>query len=126
MAVGRAVPGGFEAAETSVQRWRRALVEWVGVPSAEVDGRVKTLATVCTAAGTSPDALLAAARDDLALVLTTAGEQGASLVVESFLIHNGLNVFGAVVCMPRTADQLAEQGERWVPGSPETPEATAS
>lgn len=124
MVVDGAVPGGFEPAET-VQRWRRALVEWVGVPAAEVDGRVETVATFCTAAGTSPDALLAAARDDLAPVLTAAEEQGASLVVQSFLIHNGLNVFGAIVCMPRTTDQLAEQGGRWVPGSPATPGAGA-
>jgi hypothetical protein len=104
-----------------VQRWRSALAEWVGVPAAEVDGRVEALATFCTAAGTSPDALLAAARDGLAPLLTAAEEQGVSLVVQSFLIHNGLNVFGAIVCMPRTVDELAEQGEQWVPGSPATP-----
>lgn len=118
MAVGRPVPNGFETAETSVQQWRRALVGWVGVPAAEVAGRVRTLATFCTAAGTSSQDLLAAARADLAAVLTAAEEQGAGLVVQSFLIHNGLNVFGAIVCMPRTADQLAEQDERWVPRRP--------
>jgi hypothetical protein len=78
---------------------------------------VEALATFCTVEGTSPDALLAAARDDLAPVLTAAEQQGTSLVVQSFLIHNGLNVFGAIVCMPHTADQLAEQGERWAPGA---------
>jgi hypothetical protein len=112
VALARAIPDGFEAS-AAVQRWRRALLGWVGVPVAEVDGRVETLATFCTVTGTSPDAVLAAARYDLPPVLAAAEEQEARLVVQSFLIHNGLNVFGAVVCMPRTTVQLAEQGDRW-------------
>jgi hypothetical protein len=106
------VPDELDTA-AAVARWRRALLDWVGVPVAEVDGRVATLAAFCAATGTSPGALLGGAGRALAPVLSAAAEHGASLVVRSFLIHNGLNTFGTVVCMPGTVAQLAEQGDGW-------------
>lgn len=39
----------------------------------------------------------------------------ANLVIQSFLVHNGVNVFGELICMPQTTAQIvAEQGEQWL------------
>lgn len=49
-----------------------------------------------------------------AYYLRAARDTGASLIVQSFLVHNGINVFGELACMPATADVIvAEQGKQW-------------
>jgi hypothetical protein len=36
-------------------------------------------------------------------------------VVQSFMVHNGINVFGDLVCLPNTPESLKrEQGNQWV------------
>ena len=43
--------------------------------------------------------------------LGIARDAEEKLAVQSFLIHNGVNVFGEIVCMPDTAESVArEQG----------------
>ena len=44
-----------------------------------------------------------------------ADQTSAKLIVQSFLVHNGVNVFGDLVCMPSTREQIvAEQGNQWI------------
>lgn len=38
----------------------------------------------------------------------------ANVPVESFLIHNGVNVFGDLVCLPGRPEDLRDQGARFV------------
>lgn len=99
-------------AEPSLDRWRRGL-ERIGHSSTEVEQRQEALLKHCADAGTSPDVLLAAAEAEfVAGVAPIAADE--PLFVQSFLIHNGINVHGAIVCMPRNPEELREQGERFV------------
>ncbi len=46
--------------------------------------------------------------------LSAARNSKANLVVQSFLVHNGINVFGDLVCMPDTVEGIMkEQGNQW-------------
>ena len=96
----------------SVERWRRGLHDRLGLSPAEIDERVGGLLEFCAATGSSPDGLVRIGVDDCGPVIAAAEEHHLKRVVESFLIHNGINVFGSIVCMPRTKEQLREQG--WV------------
>jgi hypothetical protein len=104
-------------ATAPVQRWERKLADRVGMSPSEIEERVATLLRVCAVIGRSPEQLLAEARLDCDPVVALGAECGADLVVRSFLIHNGVNTFGAIVCMPRTPEHLSEQGPRWTASS---------
>jgi hypothetical protein len=41
-----------------------------------------------------------------------------NLAWESFLIHNGVNVFGDITCVTGLPEDLAQQGARFVPWPP--------
>jgi hypothetical protein len=43
--------------------------------------------------------------------LKAARGKEVNLVVQSFLIHNGINVFGELVCMPGNAKDMADVGK---------------
>jgi hypothetical protein len=46
--------------------------------------------------------------------LSAARNSAANLVVQSFLVHNGINIFGDLVCMPDTVESIMkEQGNQW-------------
>ncbi len=50
-----------------------------------------------------------------ALYLSAARNSNSNLVVQSFLVHNGINVFGELICMPDTVEGvMKEQGSQWV------------
>jgi len=101
-----------------VQLWQWGLIDWVGVAPAETSQRIQALFSFCAAQQMAPHDLLQRACDgdtERAAVIAEAETAGVKLVVQSFLIHNGVNVHGALVCMPRTAEQLADQGWREAP-----------
>jgi len=89
-------------ADQPVRRWERKLADRVGMTPVEIGQRVVTLRRVCAVTNRSPEQLLAEARLDCDAVVALGAECGADLVVRSFLIHNGVNTFGAIVCVPRT------------------------
>lgn len=41
--------------------------------------------------------------------------EASDLAVESFLIYNGVNVFGEIVCVAGRPEDLAQQGPQFVP-----------
>ena len=67
--------------------------------------------TLVDACRSSPDKMARRA-----LYLKTAQvDRRANRVVQSFLVHNGINIFGELVCLPRGSQQVAtEQGGQWV------------
>lgn len=107
--------------DPTLRRWRDGLEEHVGLSTVEVEARQAALLQFCRAHGCTPGTLVAACRDGperlqrQAHYLTLASASPARLIVQSFLIHNGVNVFGEIVCMPATPAQVrAEQGAGWV------------
>ncbi len=105
----------------SVQRWSNGLLSMTGLTLAEVANRLDTLFQFCLQQGIDPETMAEDCRkgDDRVArrvyYLDIAGKTPTSLIVQSFLVHNGVNVFGDIVCMPGTRKQIvAEQGERWI------------
>lgn len=105
----------------SVQRWCAGLLHVTGLTQAEVANRLNTLFQFCLLQGIDPEIVAEECRKGedrvarRAFYLHIAGQTPASLIVQSFLVHNGVNVFGDLVCMPSTREQIvAEQGNRWI------------
>jgi len=103
-----------------VQRWCDALLRLTRCSPHEIAEKLETLLDFCARLATSPERLLEECRfapDRMArreFYLGAARNTLADLVVKSFLIHNGINVFGELVCMPGTAESIEkEQGEQW-------------
>lgn len=112
-------------ATPAVERWLGKLTELVGLGRDEREERAALLHRYCEERRTTPDGLIERWQDHPELTIRRRCPglpvtDGLVLTVESFLIHNGVNVFGDIVCMPRTAEHLAEQGERFArrPGAP--------
>ena len=105
----------------SIQRWSAGLLHVTGLTPAEVANRLDTLFQFCLQQGLDPETMAEECRkseDRLArraFYLHVAGETSANLIVQSFLVHNGVNVFGDLICMPSTREQIvAEQGSQWI------------
>jgi hypothetical protein len=105
----------------SVERWRDALFHIIGCSPIEISSRLELLLRFCADHSVSPDSLIGECRVHpdraarLGFYLGAARTSGANLIVRSFLIHNGINVFGDLVCMPSTAETIwREQGEQWI------------
>jgi hypothetical protein len=105
---------------SSIERWRRGLLHLTGCSPDEIAERVEVLMRFCAGQGASPDDIIDECRrgpDRMArrtFYLRAAHASEANLVVQSFLIHNGINVFGELVCMPATPRAIVtEQGEQW-------------
>jgi hypothetical protein len=97
-----------------VTRWRRALRTTVGLDASEIEARVAALHTFCAGHDTEPAEVLAHwdRYGELTARRDRAGGHEPDTVVESFLIHNGVNVFGDLVCIPKNADDLRQQWNR--------------
>jgi len=75
--------------------------------------------TWCAGAGVDPDAVV---RDWLSYPQLTVRRRlsmekaaaEANRVMEAFLIANGVNIFGDLVCMTTMPEHLAEQGPKFV------------
>jgi hypothetical protein len=105
----------------SIQRWCDGLLHVTGLTPAELEDRLDALFRFCALHDCDPETMAEECRqgsDRLArraFYLQMARDTPANLIVQSFLVHNGVNVFGDIVCMPRTREQIiAEQGEQWV------------
>ena len=105
----------------SIQRWSTALLDVTGLTSAEVANRLNTLFQFCLQQEIDPETMAEECRKGegrvarRAFYLRLASKMPANLIVQSFLVHNGVNVFGDIVCMPSTREQIvAEQGSQWI------------
>ncbi len=106
----------------SIQRWSDGLLRVTGLTAAEVENRLDILFQFCMLQGFDPEAVAVECRhrpDKLVrrtFYLQIAQESPSNLIFQSFLVHNGINVFGDLICMPSTQEQVvAEQGKQWVP-----------
>lgn len=99
-----------------VERWQRRLSRHVGMSEPERRALRAGLDEFCSRHGVDPATLLLKWETYPELTVRRRPRCGepANLAVESFLIHNGVNVFGDLVCVPgsRPSD-LADQGERF-------------
>ncbi|MGH8931016.1 MAG: hypothetical protein ACRDZO_10435 [Egibacteraceae bacterium] len=101
-----------------VYRWRLGLAKRVGLCEPEIAERVAQLEQYCAAHGITPDRLLKSweERGDLTVRRRPGATEAPNLAVESFLIHNGVNIFGDIVCVAgRRLEDLAAQGPQFVP-----------
>lgn len=108
-------------AYTSIQRWSAGLLHVTGLTPAEVANRLDTLFQFCLQQGIDPEIMAEECRKGedrvarRAFYLHIASKTPANVIVQSFLVHNGVNVFGDLICMPSTRQQLvAEQGKQWI------------
>lgn len=101
----------------SVYRWRLELAKRVGLSEQEIAERVGQLEEYCATHGITPDSLLRSwdERDDLTIRRRSGATEVPNLAVESFLIHNGVNIFGEIVCVAGRREDLAAQGPQFVP-----------
>jgi hypothetical protein len=117
----------------AVERWRDGLLHLTGCTPGEIAGRVDLLLQFCAELRVPPERLVNECRygpdriAQRAFYLSAARRTKLNLVVQSFLVHNGINVFGELICMPGTVKSLIEdQGNQWTPrpyrDSPETGE----
>ncbi len=103
----------------AVQRWTRQLADRVGMTGGEIDRLRAVLDAFCASHQTDPDTLLATWQDFSELTVRRRHDPAATpnLAVESFLIHNGVNVFGDIVCVASRPEDLASQGAWFVRAS---------
>jgi hypothetical protein len=107
---------------TCVERWCDGLLHVTGCTPREVAERLDLLLQFCSEQRVSPEGLINECRfgadriSQLAFYLSAARHTKMNLVVQSFLVHNGINVFGELICMPNTVKGIVEdQGEQWRP-----------
>ena len=107
---------------TSIQRWSEGLLNMTGLTPSEVEDRQDILFQFCIIRGFDPEVVANECRHSpdrharRAYYLEIAQSSSSYRVFQSFLVHNGVNIFGELICMPSTPEQLvAEQGQRWAP-----------
>jgi hypothetical protein len=114
--------GSIWRSSRCVTRWCEELLHITGCAPNEVLEKVNLLLQFCTEHQVSPERLVNECRygpDRLAqraFYLNLKNRTKMNLVLLSFLVHNGINVFGELVCMPATIKSLVEhQGDQWTP-----------
>ena len=108
-------------ADPAVRRWCQGLRQVTGLTATETAARLDLLLEFCVRHAVAPQTLVDACRSGpdkmawRALYLKTAqADRRANRVVQSFLVHNGINIFGELVCLPHGSQQVAaEQGGQW-------------
>lgn len=97
----------------------RQLAARVGVDEIEAKRLLDALLAFCERHGTDPDRLLAEweSYPQLTVRRRPGAVEPPEPAVESFLIHNGVNLFGAIVCVAGRPEDLAAQGPQFVPGT---------
>jgi hypothetical protein len=100
-----------------IERWLLSLKVRVGPDDAEAAALVAALHDFCDRNGLTPEEVLVHWEEFPELCVRQHPNNGAfpNLAVESFLIHNGVNVFGEIKCVSGTAEDLVEQGQQFVP-----------
>lgn len=81
---------------------------------------IEALTAYCSRHGTTPAQLLESweSHADLRIRREFPGvavRDPVVLAVESFLVHNGINIHGEIVCVPASAAELADQGAQFAP-----------
>lgn len=96
----------------AVTRWVELLSSRVGMSDEEIAGCHRDLLAFCAEHQVCPDALLERWLDypELTVRRRPAAATAPNRAVESFLIHNGINVFGDIVCVAGRPEDLARQG----------------
>jgi len=109
-----------ESSSTLVERWRNNLLHVVGCSPDEIAQRVGRLLRFCACEGISPEFIVQQCRYGAdrglwrKLYLGRTPDPETNRVLQSFLIHNGVNTFGEIVCMPATSTAVTnEQGTQW-------------
>jgi hypothetical protein len=104
----------------SVARWRHQLLHLVGCSMDEADQKIDTLIHFCTTHAISPEHLIErcrhppAASEGHTFYSKFVCNGDAKVIVQSFLIHNGINIFGELICLPTTEEStVREQGVQW-------------
>jgi hypothetical protein len=95
----------------------------IGCSPDEVSQKIDLLLRFCACEGISPEIVLEQCREAAERVerrefwFGRARDPQTYRVLQSFLIHNGVNTFGEIVCMPTSKETVAtEQGTQWEPG----------
>ncbi len=101
----------------AVSRWLSRLGSRIGMSDAEIAALHRELLVFCAEHQVDPEVLLEKWLDYPELTVRRRRDAATSpnLAVESFLIHNGVNVFGDIVCIPGRPEDLAQQGAQFVP-----------
>ena len=107
--------------EDVVAHWRRSLRTRVGMSEREIEASYDALMTFCRHHATTPAQLVQTWRQFPELTVRRRRDDTvtAPLAVESFLIHNGVNVLGEIACVAARAEDLAEQGARFLRALPD-------
>lgn len=102
---------------TPVDRWVSELRNRIGLSENEIEQRLSALDAFCVRHDVSAEILVASWQDYKELTVRRRQDrfQSRDLAVESFLIHNGVNVFGDIVCVAGRPEDLAQQGARFAP-----------
>ena len=92
--------------------WQERLAARVGAGPAELERLRAELLGYCDRHGVTPEELLKTwtGHPDLTVRRRPGSAETPNRAAESFLIHNGINVFGDIVCVAGRADDLARQG----------------
>jgi hypothetical protein len=100
----------------AVEWWTRQLACRVGLPPEEITVLETELGDFCRRRDVEPEELIEHWRryPELSVRRNPLSHDAPQRAVESFLIHNGVNVFGEIVCVPGRAEDLAEQGPQFV------------
>lgn len=105
-----------------IERWCNGLLHITRCAQNEVTEKVELLLQFCAEHQVSPERLINECRcgpdrlEKRTFYLNAVRRTKMNLAVQSFLVHNGINVFGELVCMPDTVKLLIEdQGDQWWP-----------
>lgn len=95
-----------------VARWQDQLRKQVGMTDPERNRLRAGLDAYCVQHGVTPEQLLAQwqTHPELTVRRRPKASESPNLAVESFLVHNGINVFGEIVCVAARPEDLARQG----------------
>jgi hypothetical protein len=113
-----AAPEVRDGAPGPVERWRVGLASVVGLDPAEIEARHDALVGFCRRHRVTPQDVLRTWQSfpELTVRRRPGAVEAPDLAVESFLVHNGINVFGDLVCVPGRPEHLADQGPQFLRG----------
>jgi hypothetical protein len=100
----------------AVRYWQEQLAARVGMPEAEIATLSAALEVFCLGYAVSPEHVLETWESfpELTVRRRPDAVESPNLAVESFLVHNGVNVFGDLVCVAWRPEDLAAQGAQFV------------
>ena len=99
----------------SVKRWADGM-RAEGHDDVTIEARLVELARFCERRAVSPDDLVEnwLWHPELTVRRRPGTTDLPDPVIESFVIHNGVNIFGDLVCVPSSPEHLAQQGAQFL------------